>query len=92
MLEFAVLIFAIGSAIFFVGILFIGYRSLSIFELYIDKIEHVKMVGPEHSTQVTSVKTRKDEPRKVEELAPEVVAPNIKKPPRPPGGFGSKVS
>ena len=28
----------------------------------------------------------------VEDLSPEVIAPNIKKPPRPEGGFGARVS
>jgi len=29
---------------------------------------------------------------KVAELPPEIIAPNLKKPPRPAGGFGSRVS
>jgi hypothetical protein len=31
-------------------------------------------------------------PMKVEELAPDMIAPALKKPPKPPGGFGSKVN
>ena len=29
---------------------------------------------------------------KVAELSPEIIAPNLRKPPRPAGGFGSRVS
>jgi hypothetical protein len=29
---------------------------------------------------------------KVEDLAPDMIAPALKKPPKPPGGFGSKVN
>ncbi len=29
---------------------------------------------------------------KVEDLSPDLIAPALKKPPKPPGGFGSKVN
>ena len=41
------------------------------------------------STGLSEIESRKEE--SVEDLPPEILAPGLKRPPRPQGGFGSRV-
>lgn len=54
-----------------------------------DSINGLKLGNVTQSVgRVSEAKSREE--RKVAELPPEVIAPSIKKPPRPKGGFGRK--
>jgi predicted Holliday junction resolvase-like endonuclease len=44
-----------------------------------------------HSEPVNTPSKKSTTIGKVAELPPEIIAPNLKKPPRPAGGFGSRV-
>ena len=45
-----------------------------------------------HSEPINTPSKKSTTISKVAELPPEIIAPNLKKPPRPAGGFGSRVS
>lgn len=96
MLEFAALILSMGTVIFFVGVLLLGFRGLKIFEAYVNELgkreKDKPTQGGSHFPFAVSTKQESiQKPKEVTELPPEVLAPSIKKPPRSPGGFGSTV-
>lgn len=75
----------------FVGVLaYLGVRFINVLEAMVNVLS--KRQNFDNGTSVsTPTKDQAITPRRVEELPPEVVAPNLFKPPRPRGGFGSAV-
>lgn len=72
-------------------------KAIKLGNHYVDTIKSnsglVNTLRPDYNntrTYVPAVAEIRDV--KVEQLAPETIAPALKKPPKPAGGFGSKVS
>jgi hypothetical protein len=69
---------------------------LAAYNRHIDLLKHTdrktfsvdNMIKPNYETPLAPTKPS----MRVEDLSPDMIAPALKKPPKPPGGFGSKVN
>lgn len=94
MYEIAILILSFGAIIFSVGVLVLGFRALRIFEAYVYGLrerQKDKSTADGRYGQVAFAIDKETKPKEVKQLSPEAIAPAIKKPPRPVGGFGTPV-
>lgn len=72
-------------------------KLLKLFNLYIENMKYSgqpSTLKPDYNNTRAYAPSTSIEARdiKVEQLAPETIAPALKRPPKPAGGFGSKVS
>ncbi len=75
----------------FVGVLaYLGVRFINVLEAMVNVLSK-RQISSDY--QVSSpTKDTAFTARAVEQLSPEIIAPNLFKPPRPRGGFGSKIN
>lgn len=86
-----ILLIAISTTLFCLSFLFINLIMIGWRLFYIIEQNRFKLPSFNSSSRQQSQQSQQSQQyRKVDELAPEILAPSLKKPPRPPGGFGSK--
>jgi hypothetical protein len=76
------------------GLIYIGSRFITAFELYVKamkerKIERAPETGFDAFTHIASKPRRNN--NLVTDIPPEIMAPALKNPPKPAGGFGKKI-
>lgn len=88
------LLFAIIRIVIPALLIYIMFRGLRLFDRYMSHLENSYGQKSKTNTEFESpTPTVKKKPRSDKyELSPETIAPAIKKPPRPAGGFGSVVN
>jgi|6_EtaG_2_1085325.scaffolds.fasta_scaffold04869_3 hypothetical protein len=105
MVDIVVSIFLMGTLVCEIAVVVLAYRVVSkigsipasIPASTLRDIANAwseRRVAPvdEASTGYNESESRQRAATKVEEIPPEIFAPSLKKPPRPEGGFGSRVS
>jgi hypothetical protein len=103
MLDILILVNEVAVMLILLILIYTSYRMVKVLEgflvaynRHIDVIKSTdrkvlsvdNMIKPNYNAPLAPTKS----PMKVEELAPDMIAPALKKPPKPPGGFGSKVN
>jgi len=99
MIEVVLSIFLMGTLACEIAFLVIVWRALG--KLHLPPTLLRELLNAWSERRVAPVDSESTGPSKskgfdggttsVQELPPEIVAPNLKKPPRPEGGFGSRV-
>ena len=101
MVDIVVSIFLMGTLVWEIAVVVLAYRVVSkIGSIPASTLRDIanawseRRVAPvdEASTGYNESESRQRAATKVEEIPPEIFAPSLKKPPRPEGGFGSRVS